>query len=294
MPFRDCRIPNLALPPHEPWRARLLRSVYYARRKVAVTVHGLRPSALLGRFSGPRILVNSIPKCGTHLLERTLQSFPGLRHSGRRTLWDWDALGVDTRTALARIGRGQFALAHLPAFAELFPWLEQVGIRALFVIRDPRDILVSYSRYVTAERTHPAHAHFAALPDDAARLLAAIDGVAGVVSPIDELLRRYAGWLEPGRALVVRFEDLIGPRGGGDSTRQLETVRRIAGFLELELPERTLGAIAHRTFSTRSSTFRSGQAQRWRESFAVEHVRAFKARAGDLLPRYGYEASAEW
>jgi hypothetical protein len=270
-----------------------LRYAYYARRKLAVTAHGLRPSALLGRISGPRVLVTSIPKSGTHLVERALLSFPGLRHCGRRTLSAWDTLEPETWSALARIRPGQFALAHLPAFAELSPWLDEAGIRTLFVIRDPRDVLVSYSRYVTElERSHPAHAHFAALPDDAARLLAAIEGMAGVVAPIDELLRRYAGWLEPGRALVVRFEELVGPRGGGDAVRQLESVRSIAAFLGLDLPDRRLATIAERSFSTRSSTFHSGQTQGWRAQFSAEHLEAFNARAGELLPRYGYDGGA--
>ncbi len=271
------------------------RYAYYARRKAQAILHGLRPSGLVGRVRGPRVLVNSIPKSGTHLMESLLERFPMLRHSGKRTLTDPDALSPSTERAIGGIRRGQYRLAHLPAYPALLPMLAREGVRVLFVIRDPRDVLVSYCKYVTEiNRTHPSHAHFASLGDDSSRLIDAIYGVERVVEPIDRLLDRYAGWLDAPDVLTVRFEELIGVKGGGQAGTQLGTIRRTSEFLGIELDEVQLQSIAGRVFSERSSTFRKGRIQQWRSVFDASHVAAFKERAGDLLLRYGYESDLTW
>ncbi len=271
------------------------RYAYYARRKAQATLHGLRPSGLIGRVRGPRVLVNSIPKSGTHLMESLLERFPMLRHSGRRTLTDPDTLNRSTERAIGGIRRGQYRLAHLPAFPALFPILAREGVRTLFVIRDPRDVLVSYCKYVTEiNRTHPSHAYFAGLSDDSSRLIDAIRGVERIVEPIDRLLERYAGWLDAPDVMTVRFEDLIGVKGGGQEGTQLETIRRTAEFLGIDLGDDQLKSVAERVFSERSSTFRKGKIQQWRSVFDVAHIAAFKERAGDLLMRYGYESDLNW
>ena len=47
-------------------------------------------------------------------------------------------------------------------------------------------------------------------------------------------IRRYLGWLNDDRCLVVRFEDLIGENGGGADERQNATLKGILGHLRIK------------------------------------------------------------
>ncbi|MDH3589438.1 MAG: hypothetical protein OEQ74_08540, partial [Gammaproteobacteria bacterium] len=111
-------------------------------------LHGLRPSGIYGRFATPAVLLNSIPKAGTHLLESALERYPRLRNAGKRTVSSWIDVPDPVINAIASIRKGAFLNAHVPAAPELLQVVESRNIRVLFMIRDPRDIVVSHFKYV--------------------------------------------------------------------------------------------------------------------------------------------------
>lgn len=84
----------------------------YDRTKALMVKHlrgqlrNLRPTALAGRFVGPRVLMNSIPKAGTNLLEQALGQFPLLHRSGFRTLRGWEYVHPSTISRLRHLERG--------------------------------------------------------------------------------------------------------------------------------------------------------------------------------------------
>lgn len=265
------------------------RYLIFGRRKVNAVIRGLRPTAVKGRFIGPRVLMNSIPKSGTNLLESALNYFPLLRNAGRRTIMDWDTVSESTLRKIRKIKRGQFVSAHLTVHATLISLLETEGIKSLCMVRDPRDIVVSNFKYVTnIDTTHITHKHFSSLPDDDARLMAAIRGVERIHASIGDVLSKYEGWLNDKNTLIVRFEDLIGSRGGGDDSRQYETILAIARHLEIDITEEQAKEICSRTFSTKSPTFRTGSIGGWRKYFKDEHEKVFNENVGELLKVYGY------
>jgi hypothetical protein len=114
-----------------------------------------------------------------------------------------------------------------------------------------------------------------------------------VAAPVGDVLRRYAGWLDHAAVCVVRFEDLIGERGGGDVERQIAAIQRIADHLDLDLSKERCRGIADRVFSTRTPTFRRGGSGGWKKHFKPVHLEAFAEQAGDLLERYGYASHAD-
>jgi hypothetical protein len=273
---------------------KLIRLMRHARKKMHTSMHGLRPSGIRGRFIANKILLNSIPKAGTHLLENALESYPLLRNAGYQTINCWESITPAALRIVSSIRKGAFLNAHLTGQPELFELIRELGIKVLFMIRDPRDIVVSYYKYVTAiDRTHPQHDYFVSLPDDDARLLASIENMEGQVT-IGEVLKRFQPWLEDKSVFVCRFEHLIGPRGRGDSQQQLAVLRSIADYLEIPVANSRLQYIADRTYSSRSSTFRQGKKGGWSDYFTPKHVEAFKAVAGEELISYGYESSYDW
>lgn len=240
-----------------------------------------------------RVLANSVPKAGTHLLESCLAALPGLFDGGVHL--DLRQGDEEMRTRLLGMPDGGVATAHLihaPRFVRL---IRATGVAHVLIVRDPRDVAISYAEYVAAAAHHYLHAHFAALvPDE--RLMAAIEGVPGEV-PWDSVALRDIGavfgqflpWRDEPDTLLVRFEDLVGPAGGGDATTQHTTVARIAAHVGLALSEAQLERAAAAVFDPRSPTFRRGVRGEWRTRFGPRHLAAFERVAGALPAELGYE-----
>ena len=92
---------------------------------------------------------------------------------------------------------------------------------------------------------------------------------------------------------MVKFEELVGPMGGGSEEAQRDAVARVAEHLEVPLDDRKLRAVQSDLFGS-GRTFRKGQAGGWRREFSEEHKRATKEVAGDLLVELGYEKDLRW
>jgi hypothetical protein len=271
-------------------RVRIFGKKYVSAKKKLLT-----PSALSARLYGPRILMNSVPKAGTHLMERTLMLFPGIVFAGHRTLLDWDGTSKLVEKRVHNIHKGSFENAHLPAHGYLLDAVVQENLKVIFMIRDPRDVLVSHAKYVNEiDTTHPSHQVMAALADDSARLMAVIHGVEGYSAPVGLLWEKYEAWLHTSQTLTVKFEDLIGEKGGGSREKQLAVLRKLATHLEIKMSVSQMSAIADNVFSTNSPTFRKGVAGGWRKHLNEEHIEAIKQQTGDLLIRLGYEDSEAW
>jgi hypothetical protein len=247
---------------------------------------GLTPRKLAARAAGsglPRVLVVSLPKAGTHLVERAVCLHPRLYRRLQRTL-NPENMGEGLEGAVRELRPGQVALAHIP-FKDEYPVLLE-DVKTIFAIRDPRDIAVSLAHYIGGRGDHPLHFAYTERPDERSRIELAILGDAEARPPapsLESLLAGFSGWLDSG-ALVVRFEDLIGSRGGGDDATQDLTLRAIYDRVGIERPQ----GLAERLFSSASPTFRKGRIGQWRDSFDPGLEALFEREAGSWMEMYGY------
>ena len=275
----------------------------------------------LARFlPPPRVLLVGPAKSGTHLLSDCVSFMPKMAFSGRHfTLEEFALPGEDAwrepfgrsherpRIDAARLERflrrcppGMFATGHVRWSDSLQHMLDRLGYRTILLVRDPRDIAVSLVAHIMRERHHFLHDYYAgAFSDDGARLMAAIAGFEAPpdIPPQPSIGQYYAGyisWLVDDRALAVRFEDLVGRRGGGDEATQLDSIKKIARHVDRDVDDDMAYAIAERMYSSSSSTFRKGQIGDWRNHFQDEHRDVFKDLAGDVLIRLGYESNSAW
>ena len=252
---------------------------------------GLSPDKLRYRWANegaPTVFFVSIPKAGTHLLERALCLHPRLHRKLIPTVTGanigrWQ--GLDG--LLTQLRPGQVVASHLRFIPEYPAILARHGTGAMFLIRDPHAIVVSQVHYVSRRSDHRSHELFAALPDVRSRLRLAIagdeeHGLASIAGRLDH----YMGWMDATH--VVRFEDLVGPLGGGDPERQRDAVNGIFGSLQMDTDERELVAICDQLFSSDSPTFRRGSVDSWREVFDPELESLFDDVVGDRMVRYGY------
>lgn len=84
----------------------------------------------------------------------------------------------------------------------------------------------------------------------------------------------------------VRFEDLIGPKGGGSRERQVETLGRF--FDHIGSPADP-DEVAEKIYNENSWSFFKGRSGSWRDHFTDRNIARFDEQFGDILEQYGYE-----
>lgn len=284
----------------QPSRAnKMTRLLLTRQRELTRWMRSLLRSRLRADTSGPRILSNSIPKSGTHLLTRCLWLLPGVEDSDLRIRGRIKPETLGKR--LNQVGGGCFIPLHLAFTPERKQLLTDLGFTMVLIARDPRDIAVSHFHYVSRQaRMHRLRAYYNSLPDDSARLMTSIRGIPESKwqghMRLGDISRRclvYLDWADHG-ACVVQFEKLIGPLGGGTRQAQHGEIRKIAAHLDMALDSSTVEYVAANVYYHKSSTFRKGIVGDWMNHMTPEHKAAFKEVAGQLLIDLGYETDEDW
>ncbi len=256
-------------------------------------------------WKAPVLFANSFPKSGTHLLTQVLQGMtrcgPAV-DSGLPAVLTYEGTSGRERTSaeiaadLRRFAPGDIGLGHVHARDEIIPLLCRPGMAAYFIVRDPRDIVVSHVHYVTEMAPkHALHRVYQAMPDFESRLHASIQGLTDVPWPFPDIAQRFApyqGWLERPEVRLLHYEDYLGDRRGFLEDVLDHAVQR--GF-PLKIPrEEAISLLEAAINPQKSPTFRSGKAGGWREAFTPEISALFKDVAGDLLIALGYESDENW
>ena len=281
-------------------RYRILRRYYLKRAQYLLMrqVVPIRPQEFRALAGGHRVFANSIPKAGTNLINRILKMVPGTV--------DWWTYHLDEKIPdimkqLASVKRGQIVTAHLPWSEELDSALKEREFKRYLIVRDLRDVVVSGSYYVTRKDDHDLYSYFNSLPSSEERISAYIEGVDGALLPsgvsaqsIGDFVSGYLPWWSDEDCLIVKFEDLIGPAGGGSEDRQREAIASVLRHLSIKVDDGQLDFIAEHAFSRNARTFRKGLIGDWKNHFTEEHKAAFKACAGQYLVQMGYEKDLDW
>lgn len=267
---------------------------YLRKTRIPVNIEELKAA-----LYGPKVLSVSFPKAGTHLLSQFLSLLPLI-------VPHWNT-HISSRipqelSKISSIRKGQFIKAHLYWDPAIIDVIKRNNIISLFMIRDLRDIAVSSAHALAYMQTkHRMHHYFKSLESNSERLMAFITGINGKLLPdgirsksIGEHAMGFAPWLDESVSFTVRFEDLIGERGGGSKSKQVETIRAIARHLGIDLGDSQIIRIADKVFFERSRTFHKGKIGDWKNHFTKEHKRAFKDIAGEALIKFGYATDYDW
>ncbi|MBI3736383.1 sulfotransferase domain-containing protein, partial [Candidatus Sumerlaeota bacterium] len=245
----------------------------------------LKISIRAGRaiLSGSRSKVyqTSIPKSGTHLLSRALEAFGfslGLHQPFRDPNPLLNFNPEELRGHARRIFRGEYILEHLTWKKEAEEILLGEGLKIVFIYRDPRAAAVSYAHLGPhMNEHHPLFAHFNSLDGFKGRLRATLDGVPGKFArdgvgrcAWGELMDAFLPWRNSANVFSVRFEDLVGPGGGGETDRQREVLAGLAARLGLPDAARRAEEAAGKIFDKSALTFRVGHRDAWRSEVDAE------------------------
>ena len=254
----------------------------------------------------PIMFGNSFPKSGTHLLTQVLTGFSALGpvvDSGLPAILTFDGPTGTPRPAaairreLARLHPGDVAYGHLHATPEAVDALCRDGVAPYFILRDPRDVVVSHVFYVAEKAPNHVHHDYYrhTLKDFDERLRVSMLGRPELDIPFPDIRERFAPympWLERPEVLLLRFEDFITqPRQTLDCVFD-HAIQR--GFTCNVAREQAIEVLLARIQPQNSPTFRSGKVGGWKEHFSEAHKTLFKEVSGDLLVRLGYAENADW
>jgi hypothetical protein len=269
-------------------------------------VRRARQRSRYGQLNAPVLFGNSFPKSGTHLLTQVLAGFSQLGpvvNSGLPAVTMYQGTTGEERpleTILEEIKRlrpGDIGYGHLHGRPEIVAALCRDGFVPYFILRDPRDVIVSHVFYVTVKETnHILHDYYCnELNNFDERLMVSIEGRPDWEYDFPDIGARFAPympWLDCPAVLTLRFEEFI--------LHKEETIGRILdhaverGFRFRGGRDEAIKMLTEAIDPQRSPTFRSGKVGGWVDHFTPEHKQRFNQYAGELLVKLGYENDLEW
>lgn len=238
--------------------------------------------SLEAREKSPYVL--SIPKAGGHMVLKMMTLFP----DPPQCQWS----------------------DHVIAYGMRNPLYYDSEVMKLIMVRDLRDVFVSLVYWFDAQlEAGLLKRHMAAKRKRIDDLIEQWNGYS-----MDEKLRivledgkenlYYSGFMtenieEACRLLklennfVFHFEELVGPRGGGDQIAQWDGIRRFAQFFSIELSDIEIQEIGIQMFGTdyesvHDRTFRKGQIGSWKEHYSSENLALFESKYALFQKELGY------
>lgn len=268
-----------------------------------------------------KAFVNSLPKSGTNLVIKALLMM-GMREgfhlsaglvrartlvsTVRRVVWhpvgQSYRVGIDTPVDVARwpidarlqrLEAGAFGSGHLGYTRVLLDEIKSHGIRPILMTRDPRAVLVSGIDYILHQPHHALHRGFSSLEHHVQIRRMLLGGDIGGVElrSLHERCTALAPWLEDRQVLRLRFEDLVGSRGGGSDVRQRESLTRLAECLGVETA--IVDDVAAGLWGPGRATFRQGTIEGWRDGIPAEMLADITAELRPVLLAWGYECGPD-
>ncbi|MEZ4698718.1 MAG: sulfotransferase domain-containing protein [Rhodothermales bacterium] len=263
-----------------------------------------------------KAFINSLPKSGTHLTAKCLKLMgysernhigsaqvlnPGLVSKVRRLsmmpMRQGYLVGIDTPVEIARstvhrmlksAPSRSFFTAHVGYSTALLDAVVAHDITPIIVFRDPRAVLVSFVHYVAQRKEHVLHGEYSKLSLED-RFEAVLNGrrfANAYLEPLRIRCLALEGWLTSEHTLKIRFEDLVGNRGGGSDEIQRDTLRRLSEALDI--PNPPIDQVVGELFGPGRHTFRKGQIASWQEEIPADLLSAVDQKVGDIIERWGY------
>lgn len=252
-----------------------------------------------------KVLITTLPKSGTHFTNLLMQGLGFERHfcdlsEGKRAMLSSDAeivtRGVDAIVdAAAAMPDNAFILDHIPFTKRLAYLLHANDVRVILMVRNPYDFVVSLSHYLAR---HPG-------PDTPSGMSAhqlqhwicTSPGVDIEGAPADPIAKRYmkrvGAWTGDEHTFLLRFEEIIGPYGGGLFSDQVVTSVRLRDFLGLGLGNSELARAMITSFNPSLSMFRRGQIGGWRQEMAPNTAEFIRLEYGRTMDAWGYSEHGE-
>ena len=216
----------------------------------------------------------SVPKSGTTFLKEILAKATGLQSTFPSTISTDNCFGV----------------CHTRHY--MLPYEKYI-----LLVRDPRDILLSYSSYLTKQikgeqnyndSLHEPF-HFLSLNEtEKIQFLLQFDNQFELKYDFMRLEEHLYNSTNNPNVLVLRYEDIIGPKGGGSLKSQRRSFATLIDYLRLDTNVDHMIFLAEQIYG-KTWTFNKGKQKAWKKAFSRElHQQILESPYGKLLEPLGY------
>ena len=233
-------------------------------------------------FLNRPLFLISIPKAGTNLLLRLAAGLgfePGIVGGEFPRPGMWYVIDGFSTHAVARSFLVERS-SHAPFGNSHHPF---VSAPALFIYRNPLDVLVSEANYYHLPGNSPFAAALAGLSFEQ-RLERLLEDP-WLLGTIRHRVGGYMPWLDFPNVVPVSFEELVGAEGGGTEQAQAAAVWSVQ--LKLQAPGAPR-AIAADLYSRSVRTFREGRIGASRQAIPATLMERFRALPQDFMESFGY------
>jgi hypothetical protein len=237
-----------------------------------------------------KVILISVPKAGTHLLKKAIKIL-----DQRKAQWlpTYRFSSPDLERILLT-SRNRYFMVHLFSDADPVLYLNPRFFTKILMVRDPRDVMVSFLHYLAKNGTWPFSPQF----DQTAFKTLTLDEQLSFVlqlppyGPSDAILIA-AKWIHSPDFTVIRFEDLVGEEGGGSEEAQERTLHTLAHCLEIPLTDAKLAELKCSLFGG-TLTFQNGQIGKWHMTYSNQNKALFKSLLGQATIALGYAQDLDW
>jgi len=266
-----------------------------------------------------KVFVNSLPKSGTNLVSKFLKligykyanlglasslilgRYFFIRQLIRGVLFTKNpiVIGLDIpysiraewlEKKLEKLETGMYITGHARYSDNLYMLLKKHNLKIIQVIRDPRDVLVSYVHYIS---NNPSHFLYKCLrkmnyKEKYEFLLYGGKCNGLYIESFRTILLNIDLWISKNDIFIIKFEDIIGSKGGGNDNKQLSIAKQILDFLEIKSDISKLKFVLDNLFGG-THTFRKGKIGSWKEEMPKDIVDKLLKETKDIIKKWEYE-----
>lgn len=232
-----------------------------------------------------KIYVNSIHKCGTHLLTKAItlltgqtQLYAGQIIDKAPEKFDREKDETNIIKLLKYMPNNEFLQCHMRYSLELENDLRKNNYKVFFIYRDPRDRVVSEAYWAKQNNKHTD------------KTISEI--ISNLIKITNGHYKNFLGWKKSNIVCTLKFENLVGPNGGGNAELQKIEIKKICKYLGIK--SKKLEEYCINNLWGDSHTFRKGEIGNWKKHFTKEQKSEFKRLNGKLLIELGYEKDYNW
>lgn len=278
----------------------------------------------MSSFYSSKVLVNSLPKSGTNMVQKCMELI-GISWSGRSVAASSIfgryggikkflrgakaketpvAIGLEIPVGVSPVwlkrylgGASGYVSGHAAFSSHYHAILQSEQYQVIQVLRHPCAELASWANYIVEPGYYwrEAQRAFASLsPKERVRLML----YGGLLNETDtrfyyrgfrEVWSQVQGWVESDEVLTVKYEDLVGSRGGGDDELQRVTIARMLRHIGMSASDAEVKRISENLYGG-THTFRQGNIEGWRKLIDADLERQVYEQLHDLpvIQKLGY------